>query len=110
MNDFRGGKTALMYSVHCSREVCKDVMDALIEAGADLSVEDAEARTAFMHAVISGLRTPISIFIEIYRVDPHAETSTGMTPVLQGIKHFKPRVMDQLIRHGVNMNTYTSVR
>ncbi len=109
VNDLRGGKSPLMYAIHSSREICKDIIDILVAQGADFSLEDRCGQTAFMHAIISGLRTPISLFFEVYSADAHAEASNGLTPVLQAIRHFKPRVMDQIVRYGVDLNKCTSV-
>ena len=113
-----GAMTPLMYT---AREGALDAARALVEAGANLNIQDPDGTTAIVFAIINGHYDVAAMLVE-KGADPNVADSTGMAalyatvdmntlPFMHGRPYPKPSgrlgVVDMvkvLLAHGANVN------
>jgi len=81
----------------------KDVVLALLEAGADVDIENSFGWTALMGAASYG-RAEIQEILLDHKADPNAKFWNGYTPLMLSVRHGPVQTVERLIDAGADVN------
>ncbi len=86
------------------------VIDALLKAGADPKTKGTDGLTALMMAAMAGNRESVRLLLE-HGADVDAkESEHGQTPLIFAAAFDRPDVIEELARHGADLNLATVVQ
>jgi ankyrin repeat protein len=92
------GSTALMYAVAKDR---KDVVDLLLDAGADINESDAVVGSALTWAAAYDREEIVTDLLE-RGADPNVVNNVGGTPLIVAASKGNPRIVRMLLDHGAD--------
>ncbi len=100
------GKTPLMLA---SEEGNLDIVKALIEAGADISIKDSQDCTALVYACLSGNAEIVKALID-EGLDINVADNSSYTPLMRASERGLAEVVKVLLESGANIHAIDSAR
>jgi ankyrin repeat protein len=101
LQDRINGQTALMLAL---RENHKEVVEHLLDAGADASLKDGLGNTSLHMAALSGSLFFISHLLSTLRLDINEQNNQGATALIEASRTCQVEVVRCLIEHGADVS------
>jgi ankyrin repeat protein len=94
------GVTPIIYAIKIQS---KDMVELLLNCGADINKPDINGKTPLMYAITHGDKDMVKLLIEA-GADVNVKDNYGLTPLMLAVKGCNPDILDLLIRAGADIN------